>query len=251
LITIYGSNLAPSFAVASQLPFPATLNGVQVNINNRAAPVYYVSQNAVSVIVPYATELTFAQIQIINNNAASNTVTVYMDATEPGVFTNPVGGLGYAAALHADYSLVSPSNPARIGETISLFVTGLGDVSPTVSDGAPGPASPFSQVTNQIAVSIGGASATVGYAGLAPGLAGLYQLNVTVPSGISSGDVYVTVLGPDSYSSEALLTIAGASSAAPPAVQTRRFPPPQRRQPFNGAAAAKASSRGIHPLRSN
>ena len=221
LITIYGTNLAPSLAVASTLPFPQILNGVQVNINNRPAPIYYVSQNQVSVIVPYETELSFAQIQIINNTVDSNIVTVYMDLTEPGVFTNnPVGGLGYAAALHPDYSLVSPSSPAQVNETISVYVTGLGDITPSVSDGAAGPTSLTSTI-NPITVYVDNVAATVSYAGLAPGLAGLYQINVTIPSGVSNGDVYLTVAGPDSYSSESIITVGTATASARPAAAGR------------------------------
>jgi uncharacterized protein (TIGR03437 family) len=139
-----------------------------------------------------------------------------MDVTEPGIFTNnPVGGLGYAAALHPDFSLVSPSSPAKIGETVAIYLTGLGDVSPTVTDGSPGPATSFSSTVNPVAVSIDGMPANVTYSGLAPGLAGLYQINVTVPTGVSNGDIYVAVSGPDSFSAEALLTVGTASSANP------------------------------------
>jgi hypothetical protein len=65
-----------------------------------------------------------------------------------------------------------------------------------------------------IAVYIGGAQATVGYAGLAPQLAGLYQINVTVPTGAIAGDNNLDIAGPDAYSSECLIAIAGAPTPA-------------------------------------
>jgi len=208
LITLYGANLAASTTVASALPFPTTLNGVQVLVNNVAAPVYVVSPGQVSAIVPYATTAAIAQIQVVNNGAKSNAVTMYVNQTAPGVFTNPAGGLGYAAALHADYSLVGPKSPAVVGETISIFVTGLGDVFPGVADGTAGPSSPLSVASNTITAYVDTVQATVTYQGLAPGLAGLYQINLTIPSGVTAGDVALDISGPDAYSSEAALSVA-------------------------------------------
>jgi uncharacterized protein (TIGR03437 family) len=110
---------------------------------------------------------------------------------------------------------VTSSNPAKAGETILLFVTGLGLVSPAVSDGTPGPINPFSTVTNTISVFIDGLPATTSFAGLAPQLIGLYQINVEVPAGVSSGNVYLDISGPDSTTIEALLPIKSATGTVP------------------------------------
>ena len=207
LLTLYGTNLASSTMVA-QAPFPTSLNGVQVMMNNRPAPIYYVSAGQLSVVVPYATEYpSYVQIQVINNGTTSNTVTTVMNLTSPGVFTGTQNGVGTAAALHSDYSLVTETSAAKRGETISLFVTGLGDVKPAISDGAAGPSNPLSTASQPISVYIGGTLATVSYAGLAPGLSGLYQINVQVPAFITPGDVYVDVDGPDSYTTEATIPV--------------------------------------------
>ena len=230
LITIYGAGLAPNFVIASNIPFPTNLGGVRVLINGREAPIYYVSSNQVSVIVPYGTELTFAQIQVINNGVSSNTVTAFVNLTTPGIFTKPEGGLGRAAALHSDFTAITPASPARPGETISIFVTGLGDVSPAVVEGSAGPSNPLSNATGLFAVYIGGLKGTIGYAGLAPQLAGLYQINVTVPLGVSGGDHFIDIAGPDSFTSEATIPIAatagaGEGTAADRPVRERRRPP--------------------------
>jgi uncharacterized protein (TIGR03437 family) len=207
LITLYGTNLAPSTMVA-QAPFPTSLNGVQVMMNNRPAPIYYVSAGQLSVVVPYGTENpSNVQIQVINNGNTSNTVTTVMNLTSPGVFTSTQNGTGTGAALHSDFSLVTKASPAKRGETISLFVTGLGDVKPAVSDGAVGPSNPLSTTTETISVYIAGTQATVSYAGLAPGLSGLYQINVLVPAFVTPGDVYLDVEGPDSYTTEATIPV--------------------------------------------
>jgi uncharacterized protein (TIGR03437 family) len=235
LITLVGANIGPdTLQVASTVPFPTTLGGVQVLINNRPAPIYYVSSTQIAAIVPYETTTSVAQIQVVNNQAMSNVVTEFVNATTPGVFTIPAGGLGYAAAEHADGSLVTPSHPAQVGETIAVYVTGLGDVFPSISDGTAGVSG---STSNAITAFVSGTAATVAYAGLAPGLVGLYQVNVQIPTGITAGDNYMDIAGPDSYTSEALISI-GSGSSAMPAGNTPSTIPQLRKSP-----------KSFHPIR--
>lgn len=220
-ITLYGSNLAQSTVVAKALPFPATLGNVEVSINGVPAPIYYVSATQISVIVPFATSPSVAQIQVTNNGTKSNAVTVPVNTTTPGIFTidssfgglGP-GGLGYAAAEHADYSVVSDAHPAQPGETIQMYVTGLGSVNPSNPDGAAGPTNPLSNTTNKFTIDFGGTTtSTPAFVGLAPALAGLYQINVQVPTGLSSGSYLVGIAGPDSYTDEAVVKVGTTSPA--------------------------------------
>ena len=138
LLTLYGNNLAASLAIAPQVPFPTTVGNVQVMVNGAAVPIYYVSPTQISVIVPYGITGSIAQFQVSNAGTLSNTVTMAIGTTAPGVFTVPPGGLSDGAVLHADYSLVTPQSPAQIGETVQVYMTGLGAVTPSVGDGAAG-----------------------------------------------------------------------------------------------------------------
>jgi uncharacterized protein (TIGR03437 family) len=212
LMTLYGTGLADSTVVDST--FPVILGGVQVMINGRAAPIYVVSPTQISVLVPWATSGSVASIQVVNKNVPSNTVTVFISRTTPGVFTVPPGGVGPAAALHPDGSLVSDSNPAKPGETVAVFLTGLGSVQPAISDGAVGPTNPLSQAVNPTGAAVGGSQADVVYAGLAPLLRGLYQMNITIPSDAASGAQYLDVAGPDAYTSEAWISVGAGTTAS-------------------------------------
>jgi uncharacterized protein (TIGR03437 family) len=116
----------------------------------------------------------------------------YLSQTQPGVF-NSAGNL--PAVQHADYSMVSSSSPAQIGETLLVYLTGLGQVD---SRG---------NATNTITASIGGVPATIQFAGTNSAVGGSYQMNVTVPSGISPGNAYLSISGPDSFNSSTLLPI--------------------------------------------
>jgi uncharacterized protein (TIGR03437 family) len=218
LLTLYGANLASGLQVASGIPFPTTLGKVQVTVNNIPAPIYYVTPAQLSAIVPYGVTGSVAKVQVYNDNVPSNSVTAFIGKTAPGVLTQLQNGLGYGDAVHLDGTLVNAGNPAQIGETISVFVTGLGAVSPTIVDGGAGPTDVLANAAGTITAYIGRVQATVGYAGLAPQLAGLYQINLTVPSGVTAGDNFLAIAGPDAYSSECLIAIGSATSSAAAAV---------------------------------
>jgi len=197
-ITLVGTGLTAQTVVASALPFPTTLGNVQVtitwvdangNTQSAQAPIYSVSPTQISLVVPYTTpgDGSPLNFKVTNNGAPSNVATVYSGPTSPGIFTIPSGGIGNGAILHADYSLVSATSPAKVGETVQIFLTGMGAVTPAVTAGAAGPVNPLSQTPVLPDVYIDGVLATTVYSGLAPTLGGLYQLNVTIPTGVTKG----------------------------------------------------------------
>ncbi len=211
LIVLTGTGLysGSSLNVAPPGAFPTILGNVSVSVDGLPCPIYYVSATQIAAVVPYgvASNMTgLANIQVTNNGTKSNVVQMYLTDAAPGAFSQNASGVGLAAALHATTGqLLTSTSPAQPGEFISLYLTGLGPVTPTVTDGALGPANPLSiaDVFNagNLAVFFNdygangstGNPGTIQFAGLAPSLAGLYQINVQVPrSGLSSGDdVYV------------------------------------------------------------
>lgn len=198
--TLFGSGLAATTTVASSLPFPSTLGGVQVLINNIAAPVYLASSGQISALVPLAATGSTASIVVVNNGQRSNTVEVPLARSSPGIFTIPPAGTGPGALLHANFTLVNAASPARRGETLLLFLTGLGAVTPTIQDGSAAPSSPLSTVSADVKVYVGGRQASVLFKGLAPGLAGLYQINFTVPANANTGSaVPLAVETPEAF----------------------------------------------------
>ncbi len=211
LITLFGTGLASTTtSVQGGESFPTSVGGVSVTIDDIPCPIYYVSPAQLSVIVPYevaSNKTGLANIQVTNNKVASNVVQMYLTDSAPGSFSQSENGLGFAAALHAATNeLITSEDPAQPGEYISLYLTGLGVVDPTIQDGALGPTSPlsYSDLYNTGNLNVyfndfgpngysAGNPGSIEYAGLAPGLAGLYQINVQVPaSGLASGDdIYV------------------------------------------------------------
>jgi uncharacterized protein (TIGR03437 family) len=237
-VSLFGSNLSNvTMSAPGGQPAPTNLGGVQVTVNGIATPLYYVSPGQINMVVPFGTSGQLATIQVINSGTKSNTVTLYTSDSAPGVFTQTSNGLGYGAALHADYTLITASHPAQPGETIQVYLTGLGSVTPAVADGALGPTNPLSNANvwtstnltvyfNDYTNSVFFKQATIQYAGLAPGLLG-YQLNVTIPAGIgpsTNPGVYMEILTDLADVNQVQIPVGGASSAAAEHARPRAVP---------------------------
>jgi uncharacterized protein (TIGR03437 family) len=153
--------------------------------------------------------------------------------TSPGVYNYPPGS-GFAAAVDTTTgTIVTTANPAHPGDTVEVFLSGLGNVFPTVPDGAAAPgAGPLSYTVNTVTADVDGTAATVVFAGLAPTLAGLYQVNVTIPTSISAGNHFLdfSVSDPNStnkfnleaFTQQVLIPIGGGAAAQPEVVTAHR-----------------------------
>jgi uncharacterized protein (TIGR03437 family) len=197
-IAIYGSGLAAATAVANALPFPTSLGGVTVSINGALAPVYFVSSGQIDCIVPYGVTGQSAAITVTSNNAASNSVSVSLAKTAPGVFTVDTSGTGDGAIEHGDGTLVNAASPAKKGEMVVMFVSGLGGLTTPVTDGSG--ASGANNATTQLTVYVAGIPSTsVTYQGLTVE-AGLYQINFQVPANLTfTGELPVAIQTPEAF----------------------------------------------------
>jgi uncharacterized protein (TIGR03437 family) len=164
---------------------------VSVTIDKVPAPVRSISPTLLYVLVPDTTAGPTAAVVVNNNGMSSNAVEVPVAATAPGIFSLNGTGIGPAAVLHLDYSIVTTANPAKRGEIVSIYLTGLGAVTPMIADGAAGGTNPLSVVTAQVNLLVGGVPAKILFQGLAPDYPGLYVMNVVVPP-----DLNVTATGP-------------------------------------------------------
>ena len=219
-VSIFGSGLASGVFTPSSLPLPTKLGGVQVMVNGRLAPLSYVGPTQINILVPYATSEQFVTFQVINNGIGSNQVTLYQNLSAPGVFTGAPSGVGMAAVLHANYAPVTQSSPAKVGETVLLYLTGLGSVTPALNDGTAAPSNPLSNVDESIGVDLYDQNgndvnaSSLPFSGLAPGFAGLYQINFTIPPGLASGPTFLGVGTQDAYTSEGVLYVSSSTSAS-------------------------------------
>ena len=195
---VHGLNVS-GVVTAGGYPLPTEMAGVSILINGTPAPLVALaglssSMQQINFQVPFAANPANPA------NAAANLVEVRYQGTSTFIVPEIVGpGIfllsdGTPAIQHAsDYSLVTASNPARKGETIIIYLTGLGPVSPPMASGVPATGAatancnPF-VVSPDTSISIG----TALYAGVTPGYVGLYQMNVQLGN-LSSGNVNLFV----------------------------------------------------------
>ncbi len=203
IVSIFGVALSSAVAGAVGLPLPTALGGTKIVLNSTNVPLFFTSGGQVNAQIPFeaspgTTAAATLSVDGIPNPPSSFSIPITQFA--PGLFSRSQDGRGSGAILHADGTPVSSDSPARAGETVLLFGTGLGAVNSPPATGSPATADPLSTTLSQPTVTIGGREAAVSFSGLAPGFVGLYQVNATVPTGLAAGQHPV------------VLTIGGVSS---------------------------------------
>ena len=209
IVSLFGKNLASIENFAASVPLPRTLGGVRVLVGDQEAPLFYAGPGQVNMQVPF--ELgSGRQLQVLieTNGVASAPEPIQTAANRPGIFTLG-GSFGkQGAILIANTNrLAMPvtagiaSEPAAAGTVVSIYCTGLGQTEPAAASGEAGPASPLAAVRTAVSVTIGGQPAKVSFAGLAPGLVGVYQINAEVPAGTQPGDAVPVLITQGGFAS--------------------------------------------------
>ena len=208
-VTVYGTNLSVTTRGWSESDFsnggiPFSLDGVSVILTGapRLAYVGYVSPTQVNFLLPSDTNPATVQVQVRNPAGMSSQLPITVQANAPQLFT--VDGK-YVSAAHLNGSLVGKAGPAAPGETVALYGTGLGPTNPGLITGQL-PTQPAS-LAGTPQVTIGGAAANVVSAGVVPGSAGLYRIDVQVPGTAADGDQPVVVQLGGVSSASTLITV--------------------------------------------
>jgi uncharacterized protein (TIGR03437 family) len=191
LVQISGTALAAKSTTATTPALPTSLGGTQVIIGGVPAPISSASPGLLNVEIPssLAPGMQY-QVIVLANGAITTPDSIQLTGTAPGVATAP-GGL--VAAWHLDGSAVTEALPAQPGETLILLGAGLGLTDTPVIDGAPSPAAPLANVLSAPSITIDGQTAAVSFAGLQPGVVGIYQINFTVPATAKNGDLELII----------------------------------------------------------
>ena len=191
IIAIFGQSLGPAKLATLQLDkngrVATALSGVTVIIDGHPAPLLYVSAAQIGAIVPYGISSSMPRVSVTYNGAASPSASLNFAEAQPAIFSLDSSGSGQAAALNQDGSLNGVLNPSSKGAVVSLYATGEGHTNPGGIDGQinissnPRPVLPVS-------ATVGGFPAAILYAAAAPTqVAGMFQVNLRVPSEAASG----------------------------------------------------------------
>jgi uncharacterized protein (TIGR03437 family) len=179
IVAVFGVHFSDSTGSATSFPLPTVLAGTTVLANGTAVPLLYVSPSQINLQLPAGLTGALA-IQVVRGAVQSVAAPIIVAAEAPGIlaFSGTQG-----AILNADLSLNSAANPAAQGSIIQIFASGLGATNPPLAAGqAANSKPPFNTTSSPVTVLIGGKNAAVQFAGAAPGFAGLYQINATVPA---------------------------------------------------------------------
>jgi len=192
LITIFGSNLAASQVGASVIPLPTTLSDASVTFNGIPAPLLLVAAQQINAqlpwnVLPDGATSGVVHVVVSRNGSASLPFEFPVGDFGPAIFTLQ-SGTGQAAAINPDGSVAGVAGsipgvtllPASPGDTIVVYATGLGAVTPSI-DNAAAPGNILRNTSTMPTVFIGGFEAQVAFAGLSPQFVGVYQINVVVP----------------------------------------------------------------------
>jgi uncharacterized protein (TIGR03437 family) len=185
VFSLFGSNLATKTSQPSNIPLLTTVLTTSVSVNGELAPLFYVSGDDVVGEMPEDIKPGLATVFVKNGSSTSNAVAVIIPEASPQI---GVYGNNLAVVTFTDYSTVTATNPAKVGDNVVAWFTGGGPVNASgkLTSGAESP-SGLSPVSGPYTITLGGVDATAGsYVGLSPGSIGLYQANFVVPN-VSAG----------------------------------------------------------------
>ena len=213
IVAVYGQALGPvngSLAQPANGLWGTSFSGVQVFFNGYPAPIYYVSQGQLNVIVPYevAGQSSVNAVVAYQGNASAPFLTP-VAASKPTIFTDNSSGTGQGAILnYPDYSGNGPANPVARSGYIFIYGTGEGVTSPPGFDGRIS-ATPLPSVVLNCSVTIGGETVTPTYCGEAPGsTAGLVQINAQIPESVTPGSAVPITISIGGVASQSGVTVA-------------------------------------------
>ena len=202
-MAIFGTHLSSGTNISPTLPFSMQLGGTQAVLAGRQLPLYFAADGQIDAVIPYDVPVnTTQQLVVTNGPALSQPEPVVIAPAQPAMFTVSQNGSGPGVfvGVHPDGTqfLVDANHPVTAGDAVVIYCAGLGTVTPSIPAGSAASLTTLSYTDQTVTVMIGGQPVQVLFSGLAPGYAGLYQVNVLMPSGITAGSsvpVMITVAG--------------------------------------------------------
>lgn len=209
LALISGTGLAPVTMASSGLPLPLTLGGVCLIASNMTLPLFLVSPTQITAQLPF-TVTGDLPMAVHAPGGVSNSYIARVDAFAPAIFHSGAAGseTGLATVVRdKNNQLVTFTNPIHPDETISIYLTGLGQTTPPAVLGAAAQDSPLQMAATTPQVTLGDVPLAVTFAGLMPGYAGVYQINAVVPRAIANNPQSSLVIGQGQTSTTLLVRV--------------------------------------------
>jgi uncharacterized protein (TIGR03437 family) len=185
IVSVFGASLSAGTTQSGAAPLPTALGDTSVTFNGIPAPLFFASTQQVNAQVPFEVAAGSAIAEVVSNSGIALTQ-LTVGAAGPGIFTSDGSGTGNGALIDAvTGAVITSSQPIPAGNYLGIYCTGLGAVTPATTTGNV-PAT-LTQTTATPTVLIDGQTASLLWAGLAPGFVGLYQVNAQVPATLPTG----------------------------------------------------------------
>ncbi len=199
IAAVFGSFPVDQPGQAAAFPIPSNLQGVSIQFNSLFGALFYAGPNQINVQLPLnLVNFPSYAATAVTGYGASAAVAMSVAEFAPGIFAINGQGSGQGAILNLSNQLVDTTHPAKAGDYIQIYCTGLGATTNDPGIGLPAPGDPLSVTLTTPTVSIGGVNGVVQFSGLAPGMVGLNQINVQIPAGVAAGaavPVFVSIGG--------------------------------------------------------
>ena len=198
LARIYGTGLSEAGEIA-QAPLPDSLAGTQVKSNNKPVPLLFVSPSEIFCQVPFETPLENTSIEVATGDPTFENMTTRQISKLLPTFVMADSLDAYSGLiLHTNFdALVTSSNPARPGEIVHFYMRGLGPVNPALPTGQPGPSDPPATLAKPLRCTVGETPLEILFAGMAPGMFGVYQVTLKLPAAVGSTTLQIFCGFPD------------------------------------------------------
>jgi uncharacterized protein (TIGR03437 family) len=179
VVTIKGTALAGITTAALAYPLRGSMGGVTVNVNGMPAPLFYISPTQINIQLPYEIPAGTAALSV---GACGGTSAVANVAVVPAAPYILLGGNGQALIQNPDYSLNTATRPAHVGDTVVVYLIGIGQVDNPVPTGTPATSTVLARAKASSTATIAGQLAPIAFLGLTPNFVGLAQANITIPN---------------------------------------------------------------------
>lgn len=208
LIVVQGRDLGPVSIASQEMPLPMALGESCLTVNGLPVPMLLVSPTEINAQLPFQAEGNVTMV-LRTPGGVSDNYNLTILPTAPSIFRSELApGLSAPLVVRtANWQVVTASNPIRQNDELTIYLTGMGKVTPEVPAGIPAPGDPAPSVLTPPLVELAGRGLAVEFAGLVPNQIGVYEIRVKVPWGVPKGLSQPLKIEQGSYSTTVLVRV--------------------------------------------
>ncbi|MBZ5608225.1 MAG: hypothetical protein LAP38_08210 [Acidobacteriia bacterium] len=210
-IADFSTNICPGAAASIfGSNFGSSASAVTVTVGTKTGYVLAATPGQINVQIPFEVSDGATTLTVKVASATSSAFNLTLKKYSPAFFTQGGAGTGPANVFNAQgNALIKESAPAKPGDNLFTYLTGLGPTTPATATGL---VTALAKAATAATLTIGGADANVAFAGVTPQTVGVYQVNFTVPTGAQGTQPLVLTVGGVSSTAAVTLPLIGVTT---------------------------------------